>query len=348
MECCRPGGAGDSSGECAIHRFDASVSDFAHFFVDGLSLFATTLQRWAGIPWPLTVLAFAPLAFAVLSVAVWFWRGTAWPVGCAYPTARNRPCKRLVAGEWYRCHDHRYRWIRKTDRHEVNPGLYRWQTTLRGSVRDRDDLQGRGLLRLASNRTGVLFYRGFTRPPRNIYWQPLVDWWRQLGRVVGQLRARRRMHVGSGGPSHTEPGVSGVLDSVILATRVTLVLVVAGLVLVLVGRLVWAGLESHGPRLALDYAATFLFIGAWLVVKNGLLETSPTWQRDTWSQTLKIVSALLVGLFLTGLLHIWAGILAKTWHTDIKQLILWVFVVWFFVLVSTQTSGKRKRRKRRR
>src|SRR5437588_4113257 len=143
-----------AEGELTIHRLQDSIGDVARFFVDGLNLFATTLQRSVGIPWPLTVLAFAPLGFAILSVVIWFLRGTAWPVTCAYPTTRKKPCRRLVPGEWYRCHDHRHAWTRKTDSHRVDPRLYRWQVPFRGVSKDRDDIHGRGFLRLASNRAG--------------------------------------------------------------------------------------------------------------------------------------------------------------------------------------------------
>ena len=199
-----------------VHAVDEFIGSIGGFFVVGLRLFAQTLQGWVPIPWPLTILAFAPLAFVVLSIVVWFLRGTSWPVRCAYPTTRSQPCKRVVPGEWFRCHDHRHPWTRKTDSHRVDPRLYRWQTSVRGVVKDRDDIEGRGFLRLASNRAGVLFYHGFARPPRNIYWQPLVDWWRKLFRVARRLAARQSLRVATG-VTRSESGVFDALDSVIQA-----------------------------------------------------------------------------------------------------------------------------------
>jgi hypothetical protein len=227
----------------------------------------------------------------------------------------------------------------------VDPRLYRWQASLRGAIKDRDDIRGRGFLRLSSNRAGVLFYHGFARPPRNIYWQPLVDWSRKLGRAVQRLWARPAVPVAAG-IEPLQSGVSNVLDSVIGATRVALVLVTGGLLLVLATRVLSLGPQS-GPWLTTEYGATFLFIGAWMVVKTGILETAPTWKTDAWSQTLKLVNAVLVGLLLLGILHVWAGILAHKWHISIRQLLLWILVVWFFVVTSTKTPPKRKRRRRR-
>jgi uncharacterized membrane protein len=145
----------------------------------------------------------------------------------------------------------------------------------------------------------------------------------------------------------SESGVAHFLDMVIRATRVALTLVVAGLVLVVVARLSSRAPLSE-PRLTLEYGATFVFVGAWMVVKNGIMETTSTWQRDAWSQTLKVVSGVLAALLLAGIIHVGAGLLAHTWHTDIKHVLLWALVVWFFFLTSTETTGKRKRRRRRR
>ena len=53
-----------------VHAVDEFIGSIGGFFVVGLRLFAQTLQGWVPIPWPLTILAFAPLAFVVLA-----WRG---------------------------------------------------------------------------------------------------------------------------------------------------------------------------------------------------------------------------------------------------------------------------------
>jgi hypothetical protein len=140
--------------------------------------------------------------------------------------------------------------------------------------------------------------------------------------------------------------VSNVLDSVIIATRYALTLVIGGLLLVVATGLFSLAPQS-APWLTTEYGATFLFIGAWMVVKNGILETAPTWQTDAWAQTLKLISAILLGLLLFGMLHVGAAILAHKWRISIGELLLWVLVVWFFVVTSTKTPAKRKRRRRR-
>ncbi len=94
----------------------------------------------------------------------------------------------------------------------MDPRLYRWQVPFRGAIRDRDDIHGKGLLRLASNRAGVLFYQGFARPPRNIYWQPLADWGRKLWCAARRLWKPGIVIVPSG-ITPTQSGVSHVLDS---------------------------------------------------------------------------------------------------------------------------------------
>ncbi len=54
------------------------------------------------------------------------------------------------------------------------------------------------------------------------------------------------------------------------ATRLTLLLVLAGLGLVVVAVLLTGGFKA-----SIEYGAAFLFIGAWMVVKNGIVETKP-------------------------------------------------------------------------
>lgn len=229
----------------------------------------------------------------------------------------------------------------------MDPRLYRWQTSVRGTVRDRDDLQGKGFLKLASNRAGVLFYHGFARPPRNIYWQPLVDWWRKLLRLARQLAARQGLRVATG-VTPSQSGVFHALDSVIQATRVTLALVFSGLALVISASLLLPLKDPpHGPGLAMQYGATFLFIGAWIIVKEGILEPQPTWRRIAWSQTLKVVSGMLAGLILLGILDAWKKSLAGDWP-NIKQLLQWAAVIWVFAFAFSQSGAKPRRRRRRR
>jgi hypothetical protein len=97
-----------------------SAPDLLHLFVQALALFATSLDRWFHVPWPLSItLLFIPVV-AILDMVVWYFRGRAFPILCNYPTTKRGYCTRMVVGEWHRClRDHSWRWRRKTDHHEV-------------------------------------------------------------------------------------------------------------------------------------------------------------------------------------------------------------------------------------
>jgi hypothetical protein len=143
---------------------------------------------------------FQVLAF-VLSIFVWVWRGRVWPLACDYPrtTTRGRkPCRNRVFGEWSRCHLHRRRWRRATDSHVVGPTLRRWETIRRGVKVERTDLEGSGFLRRQSNVIGVLYRKGFARPPRDV-----------IG-LVPQLVRDYRQRFGSSG-SGSNNGGAGLL-----------------------------------------------------------------------------------------------------------------------------------------
>src|SRR5204862_7284398 len=132
-------------------------------------------------------------------------------------------------------------------------------------------------------------------------------------------------------------------------TRVTLALVLAGLVLVVSASLLLPlSAPPHGPGLVLQYGATFLFIGAWIVVKDGILETQPTWQREAWSQTFKTISGMLAGMILLGILDTLMKKSRTGQWPNIWQLVQWAAVLWFFAFAFSQSGMKPKRRRRRR
>jgi hypothetical protein len=80
-----------------------SAPDLLHLFVQALALFATSLDRWFHVPWPLSItLLFIPVV-AILDMVVWYFRGRAFPILCDYPTTKRGYCTRMVVGEWHRC-----------------------------------------------------------------------------------------------------------------------------------------------------------------------------------------------------------------------------------------------------
>ncbi|MGW5570152.1 hypothetical protein ACWEVD_03035 [Nocardia thailandica] len=242
-----------------------------------LGVFCTYLDKvspW-GMPWPITLGCFFPVILGVLAVMVWWARGTAWRVECDYPiTSTGRPCRNRVLGEWQRCHHHRPGRTTRGGR-EVHP-LLRWETRERGRTVERADIHGRGAVRLRTGQRGLLYFRGFARPPRDV--RGFVRVWsrerfQDLRLVVDQLRAAGRFDLrtilrGPAGAS-ARSAVSDHLVQVIQATRAIIVLVAAGLVLV--GVSLW---RHYDPKDWPNYAATFAFLTAWAVAKWGIWDVT--------------------------------------------------------------------------
>jgi hypothetical protein len=61
----------------------------------------------------------------------------------------------------------------------------------------------------------------------------------------------------------------------------------------------------------------------------------------------KIVSGILAGMILLGILDAWKKSLAREWP-NIEQLVQWAAVIWFFAFAFSQSGAKLKRRRRRR
>jgi hypothetical protein len=319
-----------------------SMADILRMFVRALELFAITVDRWLNIPWPLVVAAFfPPIAFA-LAIVVWWLRGTIWPVACEYQTIRRAPCRNITLGEWHRCWQHNWFRLRKTDLHRVQPKLRRWQTINNGVVKDRTDIYGRGFLRLRTNRIGLLYYRGFARPPRDVFRlvpQVVGDRWHRLQQAAKQVQQLGLAGLfGSSPPSPSRVGVSSLLPPVISATRLTLLLVLAGLGLVVV-----AVLLTGGVKASIEYGAAFLFIGAWMVVKNGIVETKPSWPKAAWAESVYAMVGLVGLAALSGLIALWAQTLNEQTSGDgAPSLVVLVILLLLFT-----TGGKRRRRWRR-
>jgi hypothetical protein len=222
---------------------------------------------------------------------VWWARGAVWPINCGYPetTTGRGPCHNDVLGEWSRCRVHRRRgWFRRTDSHVI-VDLRRWQTIDHdGRVVERQDVGGSGFLRQHSERIGLLYYRGWARPPKDIR--------RLLPVVIEDYRYRFAQLRASWRPPprglRRSRATSVALDDVIVASQL-----IAGLLLIGLAFIGAAGLmNSRAPqyettRAILEYAAVFFLYFAVVTFKhgvvgrrqgNGKVVPVPDWMQRSW------------------------------------------------------------------
>ena len=143
------------------------LENFGLYIVKALGFLAEWLSGvTAPLPWPL-VMAFAALPLlAIFSFVIWFLRGVIWPVRCKYPDTTKRSggdsaCRTWVAGEWGYCRHHNKRRVDSRN-HQIDPKLPRWQHVVNGEAVDRTDIRGTGA------NVSLLFYRGFSRSPRQV------------------------------------------------------------------------------------------------------------------------------------------------------------------------------------
>jgi hypothetical protein len=229
------------------------LGDLLRVAVAALERFALFLERTPLGPfWPVGFVIVFYLLASALSVVVWVWRGRVWPVPCDYPrtTTRGRqPCRNRVFGEWSRCHLHRRRWTRATDNHQVDPTLRRWQTIRRGKTVERTDLEGSGFVRRQSNLIGVLYYKGFARPPQDIR--------RLVPQLVRDYRVRllelwaafqqQRHHRGQVDQQPRHAGASVLAPGVVACTQFILLVLAAAFAIVIVAVLLRT-LQPHRQR----------------------------------------------------------------------------------------------------
>jgi hypothetical protein len=320
-----------------------SAPDLLHLFVQALALFATSLDRWFRVPWPLPITVLFIPVVAVLDVAVWYLRGRAFPIPCDYPTTKRGYCTRMVLGEWHRClRDHSRRWRRKTDHHEVDPTLRRWQTVKRGKVVENKEIQGRGFLGMRSERSTILYYRGFARRSRDLFRAAVVRDYLQ--------RARDRWHGIKQGlfPSVDENeqriATSALLPNVIRATRLTLGLVALGLGLVIASLAVpsWIGV-------IFEYCATYSFIIALAVTRSGIWEADNRWYARSLGTSAKWIVGLTLIATLSGLIGLYGHDFVDALKTVVATgfsafTLLLVGCLWY---VFSSNSQKRKPKRRR-
>src|SRR5215217_3546915 len=148
-----------------------SAAELLRLFVRALALFATSLDRWFRIPWPLPIAVLFVPVVAALDVAVWYLRGMTFPISCGYiKVGQKGRCRRPTLGEWHKCWYHSKRRLRRTDMHSVDPDMRRWQARLHEeNPAGAAVVTGRGFLRMHSHGDTLLYHQGFTRPPQDVF-----------------------------------------------------------------------------------------------------------------------------------------------------------------------------------
>lgn len=165
----------------------------------------------------------------------------------------------------------------------------RGQTVQRGGgVTERDDVHGRGFLRSRSQVRGLLYYRGFARPPKNVrafarvWWSERRDDFAALRRSEGAEALSSRAVLIGPAASAVRSDVSPRVSRLISATRLVLVLALSGIALAALG----AWHKKSDAALYLNYAATFAFIEAWAVARCGIWDAAtsqaPLGGRGGW------------------------------------------------------------------
>jgi hypothetical protein len=327
------------------------VEDLIRVIVLGLEWFALWLERSPlHVAWPIA-LAVVFQGFAmVVHVFVWFSRGMFLPLPCGYPrtTTGRGECRNRAYGEWHRCHLHGRSWRRRTDRHQVDPTLPRWQTISRGKRKDRDDIHGEGVVRSRSRSIGVLYYKGFTRRPGDVK-RLLPELVREYRQRVVEVRAQVR-HWWSGGPPRSaqtpQSGVSTIVHAIRAATKLALVVVTCGLGYVAVALVLRQRFPREvGARVTLEFAAAFLFFFAVAVVKNGIwgerrdrvLQPRSDWLPQSWRESAGSFGAMIVIAWLGGTIGRSLG--------DIAEALPTVVVLGGWLLLASLPAGKPRRRR---
>jgi hypothetical protein len=317
-----------------------SAPDLLHVFVQALILFATTLDRWFHIPWPLPVTVLLIPIVAVLDVVVWSLRGRVFRLCCGYyPTVERERCLNKVFGEWSKCHEHREEWTRKTDGHRINPNQRRWENQLEGEGVALA-VQGRGFLSMRSHRDTLLYCQGFVRWPEDVLnAQVLADYKRCFINRWSQLKSL---------------GIRGLFDSidhstrlivtsddlpvVIRATRLTLVMVTLGLVLV--------GASILVPSLIsviLEYCATFSFIIALAASRSGIGRADQRWLGESLTDAAKGIAGLTGLAALTGLMGLYTRDVVDILKTTVQTIFTAAaFTLVVYLLYCYGTKGKTK------
>jgi hypothetical protein len=330
-----------------------ALGDILRVAVVALGDFALLLERTPlGVFWPVGFLVVFQLLASILNVFVWWWRGTVWPIDCAYPrttTKGRKPCRNRVLGEWHRCHLHHTPWLRRTDRHPVNPNLRRWETIGRGGVVvERTDAEGSGFVRKRSNLIGVLYYKGFARPPRDVVRlipQLVRDYRQRFGEIRAAMRLRRAGRRRAARPLSKIAGASHVMPGVVRCTQFVLLLLGAALAVEVVAVTLGVAAPSQAAgRVPFEYAAAFLLFLAASAFRGGILgrrrkpgvwEPHSDWLPRAWREA--------TATFLLMLVVAWAYALLNAVKSEIPGwLVLLALLLW-----ASGTPPKRRRTRRR-
>lgn len=331
-----------------------SAPELLRLFVQALALFATSLDRWFQIPWPLPIAVLFVPVVAALDVVVWYLRGMMFPIPCGYPKVGQGLCSRQALGEWHRCWYHGKWRIRKTDRHRVDPTLRRWKTRMyKGEAIETAEVGGRGFLSMRSHRDTLLYHQGFTRPPRDVF--------KRIPAVVHDYKSRAmerwanlkslgiRGLVPLADQGNRQIATSDVLPGVINATRLTLGMVALGLVLVGVSIVVPTSIS-----VIFEYCATFSFIIALTVTRAGIWRAEPEWLGHSSREAGKWIAGLTALATVGGLIALYADDVKDVVKTIVQTVfsgfifLLLVYLVYLFGSREKTKASKKKRRPRKR
>ena len=318
-----------------------SAVDIADIVVKAVARFAESVEGWLHIPWPIAVaVLFLPIV-GLLNIAVWYLRGTLFPIRCAYPTARKAGCRNVVLGEWHKCRLHRKAIYRKTDLHTVDPKRNRWEyrTIIDGSEATP---VGRGFLRMHSGRDTLLFKKGFCRRPSQV-----LDFLPDLAKGVVERTAhlwRQSRTVGIAGlfkPTSEARVISTseVLPHVVRASRTVLASTAAGLALVGLAELL-----TGTPQLVLQFGATFALVFAVMAGRRGILRHESGWPRRSFRETARCMTSFTAIATIGGLLELHGDDIRRLLLQVVELLIPMAMMLIILWLAIGETSGKQRSR----
>ncbi|HKQ02787.1 MAG TPA: hypothetical protein VJ735_20890 [Actinomycetes bacterium] len=293
------------------------MDEVLRIFVLGVEWFALWLEHSPfHVAWPVLFVALIQAFLSVVHVLQWYARGMFLRIACDYPVTTSKgssPCKNKTLGEWHRCHQHRRRWLRRTDRHEVDPDLRRWQTIGRDGARmERADRYGEGMLRARSRSIGLLYYRGYARWPfdvKRLAPELIADYrirWRELREQFRQWRSGERSEADS---VVRQSGVAPLVATTREATKVALVAAAIGLLCVGLALILRENpSEKLSLRVTIEYYAALLFFLAVSVTHNGVwgerqkstLVPHDDWLRRSVKETARVYGLAILCAWLLG------------------------------------------------
>jgi hypothetical protein len=212
---------------------------------------------------------------------------------------------------------------------------------------ERTDLEGSGFVRRQSNVIGVLYRKGFARPPRDVLrlvpqlvrdyrqrfgelWAGFQQWRHGIRRTERQLR---------------QAGASGLLPSVIYCTQFTLLVLAVALVVVVVAVLLRKlRPDDVAARVIAEYLSAFLFFLAGAAFRGGILghRVKPrAWEpRVDWlSHARKEATATFFVMLVTA----WGYAAFNAVKSEIPG---WLVAFAFLMMLASNPRKGRRRRRR--